>query len=403
MKQPYLDGGERGRWQRRWGKVCPRTVKLSNLLCSIGLKLLIRGTVTGITFTFITTSGSTVRVDSHSFTDLSANNFRLDVGEGKEVNLVDKCPRSKLQEQCIKYLGPVERKAFEVTPEGGKLFYKETGEPLHTLEEPGDVKWIFVLSTSKTMYIGIKKKGSFQHSSFLAGGAALAAGRLVVERGTLKAVWPHSGHYRPTAENFRDFVTFLQENGVDLTDVKLSPVEEESSSDGSSVFLRSNSSAEDLTASDSEESAVENTPEDGGDADERKTASPQKGSPKQISRIQSLGEKLANLEVPTRSDFLGWFESCDHETADKAIEEPSQESSSLQVVGKQPCSEWTTGAGPRIKYVRGYPPELQVQALEQVSLSPRSSCLSRSLQSGTWHSPVKLLTESSSSELVKRE
>lgn len=32
---------------------------------------------------------------------------RLDIGEGKEVNIIDKCPRSKLQQQCIKYLGPV--------------------------------------------------------------------------------------------------------------------------------------------------------------------------------------------------------------------------------------------------------------------------------------------------------
>jgi hypothetical protein len=31
-----------------------------------------------------------------------------------------------------------------------------------------------------------KKKGKFQHSSFLAGGATSAAGRLVVENGTLK-------------------------------------------------------------------------------------------------------------------------------------------------------------------------------------------------------------------------
>ena len=32
---------------------------------------------------------------------------RLDVGEGKEINLEAKCSRSKLQSQCIKYLGPV--------------------------------------------------------------------------------------------------------------------------------------------------------------------------------------------------------------------------------------------------------------------------------------------------------
>jgi hypothetical protein len=67
-----------------------------------------------------------------------------------------------------------------------------------------------------------KKKGKFQHSSFLAGGATSAAGRLVVEDGTLKAIWPHSGHYRPTEENFQEFQGFLKDNNVDLTDVKVS-------------------------------------------------------------------------------------------------------------------------------------------------------------------------------------
>ncbi|KAF3326348.1 hypothetical protein FCM35_KLT07978 [Carex littledalei] len=33
--------------------------------------------------------------------------YWLDVGEGKEENLDENCPRSKLQQQCIKYLGPV--------------------------------------------------------------------------------------------------------------------------------------------------------------------------------------------------------------------------------------------------------------------------------------------------------
>ncbi|GAA0171104.1 hypothetical protein LIER_43892 [Lithospermum erythrorhizon] len=33
--------------------------------------------------------------------------YWLDIGEGRDINVVDKCPRSKLQQQCIKYLGPV--------------------------------------------------------------------------------------------------------------------------------------------------------------------------------------------------------------------------------------------------------------------------------------------------------
>ncbi|KAL4340835.1 hypothetical protein GQ457_08G002150 [Hibiscus cannabinus] len=174
--------------------------------------------------------------------------YWLDIGEGREVN-IEKCPRSKLQLQCIKYLGPIERKPYEVVVVDGKFVYKQTGKLLHTIEETGDAKWIFVLSTSKILYVGVKKKGTFQHSSFLAGGATIAAGRLVVDNGVLKAIWPHSGHYRPLEENFNDFVSFLRENNVDLTNVKMTPVDEEGSWFGkqrSSKHLRCNSSEEDF-------------------------------------------------------------------------------------------------------------------------------------------------------------
>ncbi|KAJ6427952.1 hypothetical protein OIU84_023372 [Salix udensis] len=168
--------------------------------------------------------------------------YWLDIGEGKEANL-EKCPRSKLQQQCIMYLGPMERKTYEVVVKEGKLLYKESGELLHSTK---DAKWIFVLSASKSLYVGKKMKGKFQHSSFLAGGVATAAGRLVVDGGVLKAIWPHSGHYRPTEESLKEFLSFLRENNVDLTDVKeTSPMDEEDRVPYK--HLRNNSSDEDLS------------------------------------------------------------------------------------------------------------------------------------------------------------
>lgn len=80
----------------------------------------------------------------------------------------------------------MERLAYEVVVEDGRLLYKQSGELLHTIREGSRAKWIFVLSTSKTLYVAKKKKGSFQHSSFLAGGATSCAGRLVVDNGVLK-------------------------------------------------------------------------------------------------------------------------------------------------------------------------------------------------------------------------
>lgn len=67
--------------------------------------------------------------------------------------------------------------------ESGKLVYRQTGIFVNTNE---DSKWIFVLSTSRALYVGQKKKGVFQHSSFLSGGAITAAGRLVAHDGILE-------------------------------------------------------------------------------------------------------------------------------------------------------------------------------------------------------------------------
>ncbi|XVE70327.1 hypothetical protein DITRI_Ditri10aG0063800 [Diplodiscus trichospermus] len=351
--------------------------------------------------------------------------YWLDIGEGKEVN-VEKCPRSKLQLQCIKYLGPMERKPYEVVVVDGKFVYKQTGKLLHTSEETGDAKWIFVLSTSKILYVGTKKKGTFQHSSFLAGGATIAAGRLVVDSGVLKAVWPHSGHYRPTEENFNDFISFLKENNVDLTDVKMSPVDDDGRllvKQRSCNHLRCNSSEEDFSL---EEISFKDSIEKVVDSREQKTRAVL-GHPKS-RRLLSLSRKLTNIEIPKRTEVFemsngdhgAFVPSCNdnlmdspledgYETEEEAIAseldsvvpkekidenhvdnevEDIPEESILQRInskkgmnsyqlGKQLTCKWTTGAGPRIGCVRDYPSELQFRALEQVNLSPRTASYSK--------------------------
>jgi hypothetical protein len=34
-------------------------------------------------------------------------------------------------------------------------------------------------------------------------------------------MWAYSGHYKPSVENISNFMTFLQENGVDLKEVEV--------------------------------------------------------------------------------------------------------------------------------------------------------------------------------------
>ncbi|KAG0500495.1 hypothetical protein HPP92_000567 [Vanilla planifolia] len=258
--------------------------------------------------------------------------YWLDIGNGKEVD-IEKCSRIILQQQCVKYLGPKEREAYEVIIKDGKLIYKLTENLVHTAD---GTKWIFVLSTYGALYVGEKKKGRFQHSSFLSGGATTAAGRLVVKDGFLKAIWPYSGHYQPTEENFREFTNFLEENNVDLTDVKKCSVDDDDHSLLHSSSFRMSGNVDGL----------EMTMETIDSENDRK-----------LDDLEVLGDVEETLEV---------------------MEEPS---SAEFHMGKPPLPEasvspsrnWTTGAGPRIGWMREYPSNMQCKALEQVYLSPTNS------------------------------
>ncbi|KAK4281772.1 hypothetical protein QN277_013227 [Acacia crassicarpa] len=350
--------------------------------------------------------------------------YWLDIGQGKEINH-ERCPRSKLQQQCIKYVGPEERKAYEVAIENGRLYYKQSRKLVETY---GYAKWIFVLSTSHTLYVGQKIKGKFQHSSFLAGGATLSAGRLAVEGGVIKAVWAHSGHYLPTEENFQAFLSFLIKHGVDITDVEENPRdddEEEMTREEKDLISRNSSLAE--------------LPHDSGPGSSGTSAkmisdlrnedsNAQSNSHLPSSRLsRGLRSKLSTLEIPRRdnvSDIFGrqsyplsvhfWAPdsiSDGYETAEDVPAEESYMDESEFMVSKsnlfvedqgeghddpilrekimkridshksmksyqlahQLSAKWTTGAGPRIGCMRDYPLELEFRILEHQNLSPSPS------------------------------
>ncbi|CAN6349989.1 unnamed protein product [Urochloa humidicola] len=241
--------------------------------------------------------------------------YWLDIGAGREIHHPS-CPRSKLNSQLVMYLGMNERAAYEVVVEDGRLTYLQSGLLVNTTDES---KWIFVLSTSRSLYVGQKKKGQFQHSSFLAGGATSAAGRLVAKDGVLKAIWPYSGHYLPTEENFNEFIAFLQDHHVDLTNVKRCSVDDD---EYPSLKRKQASDVVEPPSSQPEEEEESDKLKDTAMAEEEEAAP---GAP---------------------------TEAVNGETAGRA------------------AVKWTSGAGARIGCVRDYPAALQSRALEQVNLSP---------------------------------
>ncbi|KAG6604362.1 IQ domain-containing protein IQM3, partial [Cucurbita argyrosperma subsp. sororia] len=258
--------------------------------------------------------------------------YWLDVGDGKDLELKE-CPRSKLRQQCIVYLGPQEREDYEYIILQGKIIHKQSGKFLDTNKEssPG-AKWIFVMCTAKKLYAGEKKKGMFHHSSFLAGGATLAAGRLETEDGVLKTISAYSGHYRPTEASLVSFLSFLHENGVNLDEVKVYKASDDSESYGHE-----------------------------GGSDESFISS---------SRLAEVSK--AETKTEYRRTLSGGLPSPRAELPRSAILERinSKKTAKSYQLGHQLSLKWTTGAGPRIGCVADYPVELRVQALEFVNLSP---------------------------------
>ncbi|KAI4365650.1 hypothetical protein MLD38_021616 [Melastoma candidum] len=264
----------------------------------------------------------------------------LDVGEGKDVDLND-CPRSKLREECIKYLGPQEREYYEYLVVDGKIIHKLSGEPLDTADGSSGRKWIYVMSTWHKLYVGEKRKGHFHHSSFLAGGVILAAGRLSAEQGILQSISTYSGHYRPTEESLKRFMAFLEESGVNLDDIKINKLSEDSETEERKPQAAFESSFLALHRRlHLKVRATENP--DAVDGDQTDMLSGGLQSPKRLAQVP----RRAVLERIS-----------------------SKKATASYQLGHQLSWKWSTGAGPRIGCVADYPPEIRHEALEFVNLS----------------------------------
>ncbi|KAF8973434.1 hypothetical protein BGZ46_009901 [Entomortierella lignicola] len=179
--------------------------------------------------------------------------YWLDKGDGKDVNL-DERSRDRLDKERVKYLQEHERAQYVVHVIDGLLYYKQSGEIVHTLSsnvQAGDdvdisqllpdndanddeatrlekkrirnmAKFIYVTDKDGTLYIARKVKGQFHHSSFLGGGTVCAAGGIIVNNGRIVKITPKSGHYRPTQHHFEALVGRLEGMGISLAGVSIS-------------------------------------------------------------------------------------------------------------------------------------------------------------------------------------
>lgn len=291
--------------------------------------------------------------------------YWLDIGEGKDVEL-PVCKRCKLQKQQIKYLGPKERKEYEVVVEGGKLRYKKSRELVNT---PKGDKWIFVMSASGRLYVAQKQKGTFQHSSFLAGGAAKAAGRLLVNHGILELMEAHSGHYRPTEENFSCLIRVLEELGTDFSMAKVQSVSDDmlqkfpsgrelSDNIKTDEFMLEGVSVPESTYTLEElagaEDVTEETIETNGRQDAKMYGFQVHMLDRKASKISSsVDRKMEDFntvsDLPTRPVSLGDLKKEQADIAKLVLVPPENSQGALK---------WTSEAGPRIASLADVPCEM---------------------------------------------
>ncbi|KAJ8615217.1 hypothetical protein MRB53_034589 [Persea americana] len=214
----------------------------------------------------------------------------------------------------------------------------------------------------KTVAVAVtKKKGVFHHSSFLAGGATLAAGRFTAENGKLKAISAYSGHYRPTEENLNAFLSYLEQNGIKLDEIEIpSASNEDYYEDGNTVKVENVNEALAVSGTSHHQIPGEMT----------KDVSPEQSQDTQEETLRVDGIRIKGNYKRTLS---GGLHSPRADVPQKSVLQRinSKKATSSYQLGHQLSSKWSTGAGPRIGCVKDYPLEVRVQALEFVNLSPR--------------------------------
>jgi hypothetical protein len=125
----------------------------------------------------------------------------------------------------IPMFSAAERKAYEVTVQDGRLYWR--GKLLnteHPVEGAPKATFIFVMAKDGTLYAA-PNGGTTQnihHSSFLHGAPAAGAGTIVVVDGVVQKITNKSGHYGHRAGKMRQVLAELEKRGIDTESIETS-------------------------------------------------------------------------------------------------------------------------------------------------------------------------------------
>lgn len=142
----------------------------------------------------------------------------LDTDFGSEDKFYVKAMRAgeleRDQKNDVVYLSPEQRANYELRPKDGLLFRKDGIIPVDTKLSYGNRSLLYVISEDKKIYSGRGAKYILHHSSFLAGGDVIAAGKLMTSNGKVIYISNNSGHYRPSAQYLLQAIRHFHDLGV---------------------------------------------------------------------------------------------------------------------------------------------------------------------------------------------
>lgn len=121
----------------------------------------------------------------------------------EKINNMNARELREIKKIRLKFLTSSELKKHKANFSEGKIYAN------NQLLQDGE--YMFVMDPKhKYFYVGQKKRGHFQHSSFLKGGAIGAAGVIQVKDGKVVGIRNHSGHYRPSRESLDPAIKLLK-------------------------------------------------------------------------------------------------------------------------------------------------------------------------------------------------
>lgn len=127
--------------------------------------------------------------------------------------------------QWIDFKGqnPDSKLSYKEFRESNICSFKKNDESQSILQ---DQTYLYVLDHQERLFLQIKNRGRINHTSLSNGHAVLAAGSLKVKNGNITEIDTFSGHYKPTAVQLKNVLSFLKRLHVHLDQIKVTYVAE---------------------------------------------------------------------------------------------------------------------------------------------------------------------------------